>query len=169
MSDVQRKVSLITGVTYVTGVAVLLTAGMLAWFLFLDPITPLESTRLVKIDVHNPPGRNGYFVVSREFCFSRPSEAEVTRLFRRMTDGGERGETIEVQPIRVHLDGPPCYERPRQIDLPPGMGPGLWEYVPIMTWRNEIGRTASVRNSSILFEVRDEEGRLVIVSPREKK
>lgn len=143
------------------------TFGVLAWFLFLDPVTPLESTRLVRLEVVTPPGRNSYLVVTREFCFSRPSEAEVSRLFRRVSDGVERGEVIEVPPIRIHLDGPPCYARPRRIDLPDGIGPGRYEYIPIMRWSNAIGRPVSVQNSSVLFEVRSVGDHLVIVSAEE--
>ncbi len=160
-------VSLITGITYVTFAAVMATGAMLMWMLFLDPVTPLESTRLVGIHVENPPDRNGHFVVTREFCFSEPSVADVYRLFRRVTEDSDRRETIEVPPIRVNLEGPPCYVRPRKIELPAGITPGLWEYIPIMEWQNAIGRSVTKRNSTIVFDVRQEGGRLVVVDARE--
>ncbi len=154
MQDHKRHISIMAAVVYGTGLLVLATFGMLIWLLFLDPVTPLESTRLVKLEVVNPrqADERPYLVVTREFCFSGPSEALVSRKFSRPSEDGRLGEVIEVDGGRINLDGG-CYIRPRQIPLPSGITSGPWTYQATIRWTNAIGRSVSVRTSAIAMEV----------------
>lgn len=150
----RRRHATLRGLAAVALAAVLGTFAMLLWFLFLDPVTPLERTEMVRIEVENPAdGSPPFLVVTRRFCFSRPSEAEVFRRFTRLDGAGEMGEVREAAAGRIHLEGPPCYTRPRVIDLPPGIGPGRWRYQAGLRWTNATGRAVTVWTSPVEFDL----------------
>jgi len=127
------------------GACFAILAGVMAlvYLAMFDPVNPMVHQRLIRIDIGGPPG-SPYLDTTREFCFSRASEAEASRLFRRVPDTPtEREVVIETIPTRIHFDQG-CFSRARRIDLPDQFTAGRWQLQTALRWCNNIGRCQSV-------------------------
>lgn len=130
------------------------------WLAFLDPVTPLQSHRLVRVEVRG--GAAPYLLTTREFCFSRASEAEAGRTFRRLPDGpDDQEEVAEIGPQRVHLDAG-CYTRGRRVDVPEDFRAGRWRYFVSLRWCNGIGNCRTEWLPPVAFEVGGGPGRFTL-------
>lgn len=135
-------------------------AGMCAllWLAFFDDVIPLESERLVAVESVGI-GPSAALITTREFCFSRPSEAEAIRIFRKAGEpAGAPEEVYETLPTRIHLEAG-CYIRSRRIDLPDQMEVGRYSYQTGLRWCNSIGNCKTHWLPTLMITVDGDPGR----------
>ena len=99
----------------------------LLWLVYFDNVVPMKSERVVAVE-GLAIGEASHVVVTREMCFSEPSEPTAIRLYQRREEPNGIGtrdlgeEIIPSPPLIVHLN---LREKPR----PSGRG-GIADRAP---------------------------------------
>lgn len=116
----------------------------LLWLVYFDNVVPMKSERVVAVE-GLAIGEASHVVVTREMCFSEPSEPTAIRLYQRREEPNGIGtrdlgeEIIPSPPLIVHFDQG-CNVRSRRLDLPDGIQPGSYQYRAGLKFCNDIGR-----------------------------
>lgn len=151
------------------GLSLLTLVGTFAliYLAFFDRVIPMERHRLIALEGIGI-GPTAQFIITRELCFSRASEAEAHRAFRQIDPEGEVPETIHEQPpMLIHFDAG-CNIRSRRTPLPTEIKPGEYRYMASLRWCNDIGRCQTAYLPDILVTILgDREHRVIRARPTE--
>lgn len=149
----ERNLPWLTICAYAAITLIIFSTGLLVWFLFLDPISPMRGSNLVRVEAASPPGATSYLLVTRETCFSREDDLQTTRLFLRKPDTEDQyEEAIDAPPVTIRVD-PGCATRTRRIDLPVGMRSGSWTFRSGLRGCNAIGRCRTVWMKPVVLSI----------------